>query len=315
MMLGIIAGQTKVVFRFHVTPASTVLADYYYDLADAPGEFWERVRSDGGDVRVYLQNGTTKTARQVVAFDYENHVGGLFFARGGGTSFWIESGSGQAEPAANSTHGKSAVWETDAMLVAHLEDASDSTVNAQNGTWDPDEPTYATGKLQSAVDFDGAHMINFGDLGSLPSQGTISFWMRTPLQVGGYRGLSTTNKTGANSCLRLEQTGTFLYLYDGVQAKSFTTGLTTAQSLVTFTWDVVANNISTYFNGAPVASGEGHFPATIPELVIGYGFNGPPRYWDGLVDELRVYSRALAAAEVAAMYANQNAPNTFWSPS
>jgi hypothetical protein len=51
--------------------------DLYYDLSLAPSDFWNQVRSDGGDIRVTAQDGTTQLAREVSGFDYAGHSSDL----------------------------------------------------------------------------------------------------------------------------------------------------------------------------------------------------------------------------------------------
>jgi len=321
MLMGIMDSQSPALHRFRIVPASTAAPDLYFDLSLAPSSFWDHVRSDGGDIRVYKQDGTTQIAREVSGFNAGTKAGSLFFPTGDATAFVVECGSGQPEPAADSTYGKYAAWESAAKLVAHLEsDGGDSTENQHNGTVDAGTG-FGAGKILTAGDFDGSHLVNFGDFGSWPAEGTISMWFSTDnvtVRSGKYPGLMTTNKTGANACFRVEQeNGPEIIFYDGATVRSLGNFAADALYLLTITWNTAENNIAVYVNAVLKSSGAGSFPATLPEFCVGYGFVDPPvvgaRYWYGLVDEVRLYARALTADEIAAIYANQSDCEAFWT--
>lgn len=82
---------------------------------------------------------------------------------------------------------------------------------------------------------------------------------------------------------------------------------TTAPSLTTFVYDINTNTIYGYWNGnlvTTVAQPGPSITGTGPFKVMGYATNvGSPA--GGLVDEFRVYSRALSAAEVMQLYVRQ----------
>ena len=126
---------------YYIATPNSVNNDLYFDLANAPADFWSRVRSDGGDIRVTAQDGTTQLPREVSGFDYANKKGSLFIGGlTGHTACYIYYGNPSAtEPAAGSAYGKYAVWESAAKLVANIDEGSgttalDSTVNQNNGS-------------------------------------------------------------------------------------------------------------------------------------------------------------------------------------
>lgn len=122
-------------YRFKITP-NAVNGDLYYDFSLAPSSFWDHVRSDGGDIRVTKEDGTTEVAREISGFDSTGKKGSLYIATGGGTAFYVYFGVANAtEPYAGSTYGSQAVWGANAQLVAHLVDnANDSSAIGANGT-------------------------------------------------------------------------------------------------------------------------------------------------------------------------------------
>ena len=175
----LIAGTTRRwPYYVFVTPASTVTSDLYFDLSLLT-VFWTKVRSDGGDVRVFAQDGVTPVAREVSGFDYANKRGSLFVATSGATAFYITCGSGVREPAANSAYGKYNVWESAAKLVAHLEDTSDAT-GYQSALANNGATGGQAGILQKAYSFGGASNLDTGDASPLDFTGatpmTVILW-------------------------------------------------------------------------------------------------------------------------------------------
>jgi hypothetical protein len=85
------------------------------DLDDMPSGFWDNVKSDGGDIRVYESDGTTQIPFDLVHIDTVNEVGLLFFKdsllSGSDNVYKIECGY----PAHNllaptNTYGRNNVW-------------------------------------------------------------------------------------------------------------------------------------------------------------------------------------------------------------
>jgi hypothetical protein len=155
--------------------------------------------------------------------------------------------------------------------------------------------------------------LNTGFATSLPASWTISMWTSniTPsatlfyifgdANAGSFR-CFTNGVAGANNWI-LRGTGIAdVYVYGGA---------TVASHLTTFVFDQTTNNIYGYLDGvlvttvaqgAPVISGSGPFK------IMGYGTNvGSPT--GGLLDEYRMYSRALNAAEIMDLY-TMNISNT-----
>ena len=92
-------------YRFSITPTSSS-SNFYYDLSGAPADFWTQVRSDGGDIRVTAQDGTTPANRRILGWDYADKTGALFIEKGSATSFYVYYGNhADTEPAAVSITG------------------------------------------------------------------------------------------------------------------------------------------------------------------------------------------------------------------
>jgi len=71
---------------------------------------------------------------------------------------------------------------------------------------------------------------------------------------------------------------------------------------IAFTYD--GSNVRIYIDGAETASAptSGSLPASSVTGYIGNNSPGVPRYWNGFIDEVRIYRRSLSADEVAQHY-------------
>jgi prepilin-type N-terminal cleavage/methylation domain-containing protein len=150
------------------------------------------------------------------------------------------------------------------------------------------------------LEFDGTDdYVNCGNLGAMPAQGTLSFWMN-PTVVESYRNPLTTVYAGSNVGIRFEENnvGTFgvivgddagvytpaNYLDTGLQANRW--------YYVTLIWDQTVNNMKGYLDGVKkFDKSNTHWPTTMPAVAIGNGYSSS-RFWKGLIDEVRIYNAA-----------------------
>lgn len=122
------------------------------------------------------------------------------------------------------------------------------------------------------------------------------FYIFGDLNAGSFR-CFTNGVAGANNWI-LRGTGITDVLVNG--------GAVTASTMTTFVYDQPANTIYGYLNGVLVNTvPQGATPSITstggPFKVMGYSTNvGAPA--GGLLDEFRVYNRALSAAEIAELY-------------
>ena len=323
---------------FTATPTANANNDLTYDFAGAPSAFWSVVRSDGGDVLVTLADGITRVPRQISAFNATAHTGLMYLGTlsGTATAFRVYYGSGAAEPAANSTYGKYNVWESAAKLVAHMGDATDATSNQNNGT--NNGATLVTGKVGSAYSFDGSsNNIVFGlvpgFLTALNGSGaTISTWVKTNYTAQ-FSVLSGTINDGTKTLFMLnanrDETDTYHAGYTTLSLRDessvtllgriSTNIYNNAWHLLTIVAAPAANSILAYVDGQSVAVTKSGSTAPSNFANAQYGIvagaansRGTILYFfNGALDELRLYSRALSSAEILAMYNNQNSPATF----
>jgi hypothetical protein len=322
-------GGRKKTYRFLITPTA-INTDLYYDLSLAPAGFWSHVRSDGGDIRVFKQDGVTPVPREVSGFDYTNHLGSLFIGTSGGTAFYVTYGnSALTEPAPTDPYGKYAVWESAAKLVAHLEEGTGSALDSTSNqsTFINTSATSIAGKVKNGVAFGGSANLDAGNVSALDFTGatpmTVLVW--TKFSGSGARVLVGKGANMAHTAKgwSLFVTGSIYFQINGgtsfgvneLQSNTFGhyTCNDNALHLIGLTYDGSQKDAGVIFYGdgsaktknAPDTNTLSLSASNSADAIIGsqtgggYGFNG-------LMDETRIYSRALSPTEVANYYANQN---------
>lgn len=312
----LLGGLQRNPFRFQITPVAT-LVNYYFNLADAPAAFWTHVRSDGGDVRVVKQD-WTPVPREIVGFDAGAKVGSLWIKGDSATSFWITYGNAAwTEPAAGATYGKSATWESALKLVLHGQNFADSTSNTQSVSHSVGVTAANPGKMSgSFVDSAPQDNIAVAHNDSLVfTDLAMVMWIHINGAVA-----RIVNKTSNNNGLQLYNNNPIL------QVGATSPSLTATNAIPTGSWhhigfstDSLGNSVQ-YLDGSPNGSGSTGTPSSLPAVELAFlNRNAGDRgaYGDRVtyanLEEIRVYNRVVSGTEFANMYANQNAPATFWT--
>lgn len=182
--------------------------------------------------------------------------------------------------------------------------AADASGNTNNGTLAG--ATWTTqGRVGSALTFGNGTHVAVPDRASLDLTAalTLEAWVN-PTAVNGYRMIVNKTTTG-------QPTNYYLTIVDGILSFGFysggwrehfaTVGPTVgAWSHVAATYSDVANQVRLYLNGSEVLSATetASLATNAEQLRIGIGFSNEG--FAGRIDEVRVYARALTAAEVAA---------------
>jgi hypothetical protein len=221
----------------------------------------------------------------------------------------------------NDTTGLVGHWKMDEMAdgtCAGGLDVCDHSGNENHGdnvgaTWQTGTaPTRTTtGSGQSAT-FDGIDdYVEVGNLGTLYDQGTISFWMN-PSVIESHRNPFTTKYAGSNAAIRFEEnvSGQFrVFIGNDVgtysSAQYLSSGLQANQWYhVMLVWDKSNNNIKGYLNGIfKFDQSNTLWPTTMPAVAIGSGFSlDTIRQWNGQIDDVRIYNRALSEDEIKYLY-------------
>lgn len=192
--------------------------------------------------------------------------------------------------------------------------ANDSSGNSNTGTL-INTPTWATGKLNSAIQLNGSNQTV--DLAEPPAAstnintGTIAAWIKTSGAGSGFRGIA------------LKPLAYGMFLYDnwlvtwnggpGATANSGSLGDGAWHHVaVTFEFGV-DNGCDFWLDGAHIGAYidavlYDHFRVDLQShedgLVIGAGQNPAVNsFFNGIIDDVRVYNRKLSAADMAALYA------------
>jgi len=313
-------------FKFPCAPIVNSLSDLYLPLAQAPAEFWTRVRSDGGDIRVYKQDGT-QVARQLVSFDSVAKTGSLFIKANSGISFWIEYGNANlTEPAAGSTYGSASTWETALPFVLHGDGLVDSTSAARTATATAGI-SVVTGKLSKALASAAeTELVTIAhDAGLVVTNLTAMGWfyfdrLNTATATLARKGGSSA-PYGMAWAVHHDFWATPNDVVNSINANGYIT--TPAHAVITGAWYHLAytqdsaspGNGIIYVNGVSAATGTTEALSNVPAQPLQL-FN---RFWDkaqallGKLCEFRWYNRLMGPTEIAEVYANQNAPESFWT--
>ncbi len=182
----------------------------------------------------------------------------------------------------------------------------DTSGNANTGTLTNGPTWNATGKFGAAVSFDGVN-----DLILVPASASLN--LSTAMTLEAWVN-PTATLSGWKAILQKEADAYFLTASSSQQnrpASGATFGTTcctnvyATAALVPNTWTHVAATyngtlIQLYINGGLVSSmpATGLIQTTTTSLRIG-GNTYPTEFFQGLIDEVRIYNRALSAAEVA----------------
>lgn len=193
--------------------------------------------------------------------------------------------------------------------------ASDSSGNGNTGTV-TNGAAWAAGHLNNGLTFDGTN--DYVDAGNKTSMQfgkgdfTAAAWVRTDT-VTGDRFLFWYGDVGTDvpSWWVEMQSGKIAFQVDGTSAPTGNFLVTDTAVLPVGVWTHIAvtredSIIRIYVNGVETKA---IYTSNVPNvtsasngLAIGKDKNGTTRYWDGMIDEVRVYDRSLSSKEIQALY-------------
>ena len=193
----------------------------------------------------------------------------------------------------------------------------DHSANLNNG-YVENAPSWTTGIVGNGVSLNGSTqqgvVPNAAEL-SLTGDFTVSMWLKPGVatQTSLARTLSKFDGTSINYMLAYDSAGTHMRFLVDCDARATITGTVTLTS--TSSWYHVVGvksgtGVTLYVNGATdgTATCSGTVKTTTSNLGIG-GTPGTP-YFNGAIDEVKLFSRALSANEVKAEYDAGVAGNT-----
>ena len=289
-------------------------------------DFWSNVKSDGSDIVITTTDGT-KLDRELVSINTATEIMELYVkvptvSSTIDTGLYIYYGNDGASET-NST----ATWKDSYAGVWHLGASyADSTANGNNGS--------ATGSLSSTAGQvgDATNFSGTGNYITIPNDTslnptaaiTIEYWFfnstngGTLWKGGGWTDNGYTAWHLENNVLRVELQNTAT----GTKTMLDTTVPTGEWVHFAITWSTDDNTMRSYLNGVEAETAT--YSSTIGNsgqpLFFGQvdnsGTAGPSvdqRWYNGLLDEVRISDVALSADEIAASYANMNNPGGFYN--
>ncbi|MEO8427268.1 MAG: LamG-like jellyroll fold domain-containing protein [Verrucomicrobiota bacterium] len=237
-------------------------------------------------------------------------------ATAGGNNFqkWQQDGVDGATTLANSVtmdanHTMTAVYipPTGSGLVGYwkLDDAFGTTATDSSGSGNPgtlnNGPLWTSGKTGSALSFDGVDdYVNVNNTSSLNpgTQLTLSAWIKPTSTSTSGEIISKENNVNNQYYLRLQGGGKIRFTVAGATLNGTTTLSPNTWNLITGTYDGSSMNL--YINGFLDATS----PATLSmadnglNVRLGARQYATPVVFHGLIDDVRIYNRALSLAEV-----------------
>lgn len=318
--------------------SSGTLTDYvvYISGATLSAQFQSTVRSDGGDIRATLDDGTTQLPVEVVFIDTATDVAEIHVKcspdKSTGLTIRLWYNGTDTQVAANSTYGSQNVW-TKYSAVYHLNEAVnntasgylDATANAFHGTGTSMSITAPTGKLAGKCqDFDGtADFITTSKLVSdlmSASTGSITCWVNSDAaffsDANPYRG----------ECAVGDHTDRYLGIYghtnsgNKLSIYNYDSGADVVSTVVSSgtwyhaAWRHAGGTLYSSVNGSTGSTASGNTGATSFTFRIGSAEDGGlGKFWNGKIDEVRFSASDLGADWVTTEYNNQSDPATFYA--
>jgi hypothetical protein len=224
-------------------------------------------------------------------------------------------------------------WNSDYISVWHLNQNSGpvyDSIGQHDGTASSGVTEGLPGIIDRAFGFDGsAGYIDFGDINR--NLYAVSFWVKpidtisptTPLT--GILDLGTTSIThyGASFGIACDTiVDETITIWSGIpEYRTAVTDLIITNSifhLITFNWNATANRYDIYFDGiqyAVVYGSEGHIPLIyVTNFGIGHEYaGGHGKFYNGIVDEVRLLGTSLNSGWISTEYNNQLNPSDFIS--
>lgn len=186
-------------------------------------------------------------------------------------------------------------------------DATDSSGNGNNGTvvgtWTSIPNRHGvTGK---ALSFDGATQINFGTtMTSFSTALSVSFWIDVNAGATADNGNMISECTGNKSPYTFSVSNDNLWMVSGGGSDVlhvFADG-NTGWVHVVVVWDISGGTVVPYINGVQGTS-TAFTMTTYSGTNLVFGQRGGLTYYNGYLDDVRMYDRLLTSDEVAALYA------------
>lgn len=337
----------RVPITIQASEVDAPLTDFpvYVNLADLGSEFFAMVQSDGDDIRITEDDGQTELPYELVGIDTGSGSGELYFRAPSlsdtvDTTFYLYFGNVEASGyGPTDEFGSQNVWVGDYEAVLHFEESPggsapqfmDSTGNGHNGTVGPlDAGNQLTGPLGNAVDYNGTDEYSvipgFTGLGTSNQPYGMGIWFNADSGEtdGNIITMSAANPPGSWNLppIMIDNDNIDGFSWIGSDSRaSGVTPITQGDWYQTYTTWSAGDGLDIYLNGSVdgnvaqgiyTASGASNFLHLARSNPGAGGGNG---FFNGKLDELRVYNDTVSAEWIDAEFTNMDTPSTFYATS
>ena len=285
------------------------------------------MRSDGGDLRVTLDDGTTQLPREVI----QNSLGEVIGLRINMPSLsdstddvircWYNGSD--VEPSANSTYGQHNVYDSDTAGYWPMEELPsgiapqilDHTSNLNHGTvvGGMTADKLVAGIIGNGLNMAGNGYIQLVDNGILRNRNVLSFSAKFRIHAG-VSVFGFLVEKGNTSEFSLESTNSLTPKF--YVNNTLAVSLPTLSTQIDYHFVLVLDGSTAYgyLNGSQFESRA--FGVAVPDNSNDIGFAARPNssyYFNGLIDDYRIDHTARSAAWISTRYQNDANPNSFFS--
>ncbi len=209
-------------------------------------------------------------------------------------------------------------WTPPTEIAAHWKldelsgtSAADASGNGHTGVL-KGGPVWTTGMRGGALTLDGKDdYVDFGDPRDFPAgraARSICAWAKTNTVAGGWRWIVAYGTGGQGQAMFIGASGSSLFgggYSDDLQLAGFwSPGI---WNHICLTYDGVTARL--YANGQQVASSPKTWNLVLNRAHIGRQVNDGPEFWDGSVDDVRIYRRALPQADIQTILDGKPVPD------
>ena len=177
-------------------------------------------------------------------------------------------------------------------------------------------PEWVTGYHDAALEFDGSDdYVNFGNTSNWPagsSARSMCGWAKTDTIASGWRWIAAYGSEGTSLAMFIGLNGQSLY-GGGYGDDVFIDGFWEVDVWhhICLTYDGTTARL--YADGIEVASEPKSWNLTLGRAHIGRQVNNLVEFWDGLIDDVRIYNKALTPDEIKKAMIGD--PMLAWDPS
>ncbi len=281
------------------------------------------VNANGYDIRPYSDSGITTaiTGYELVFYDAVNGIIEMWVKRSSvddGLITYLAYGNSALTTDGSST----STWSNAFTNIYHFKDGTtlsvaDSTGN-NNGT-NINTVTATTGKIDGAAGFASASSQTIdSNTNAATAALTWSAWVKATTLPDTYNSVFFKNVANVSyTGIQVKSDGTLFVAvkatvelsYDGTGSHTLSTG---TWYLLTLSYDITAG-LTAYVNagsdGTVAANGDGLTVFATHVLIGSDAINN--RYWNGVIDEVRLSNTVRSANWITTEYNNQSAPGTF----